>query len=46
VFVTAAAIAAVLCCQGGCVATKYKLAKKNTPPVWMGDVQVKLRCLF
>jgi hypothetical protein len=26
-------VAAVLCCQGGCVATKYKLAKKNTPPV-------------
>ncbi len=23
----------VLSCQGGCVATKYKLAKKNTPPV-------------
>jgi hypothetical protein len=26
-------VAAVLCCQGGCVASKYKLAKKNTPPV-------------
>ena len=26
-------VAAVLCCQAGCVATKYKLAKKNTPPV-------------
>jgi len=23
----------VLCCQSGCLATKYKLAKKNTPPV-------------
>jgi hypothetical protein len=26
-------IAAILCCQSGCVATKYKLAKKDTPPV-------------
>ncbi len=33
VIVTAAIAAAVLCCQGGCVATKYKLAKKNTPSV-------------
>jgi hypothetical protein len=33
VIVTATLAAAVLCCQGGCVATKYKLAKKNTPPV-------------
>jgi hypothetical protein len=33
VSVTATMVAAVLCCQGGCVATKYKLAKKNTPPV-------------
>jgi len=32
-FVTAATVAAVLCCQSGCVATKYKLAKKNTPPL-------------
>jgi len=28
-----AVVAAVLCSQGGCVATKYKLAKKNTPPI-------------
>jgi hypothetical protein len=33
VIVAAAIAAAVLCCQGGCVATKYKLAKKDTPPV-------------
>jgi hypothetical protein len=33
VFVSATMVAAVLCCQGGCVAAKYKLAKKNTPPV-------------
>jgi len=33
VFATATIVAAVLCCQSGCVATKYKLAKKNTPPV-------------
>jgi hypothetical protein len=26
-------LAAVLCCQGSCVSTRYKLAKKNTPPV-------------
>jgi hypothetical protein len=32
-FLTAAIIAAVLSCQCGCVATKYKLAKKDTPPV-------------
>ena len=32
-FVTAALVAAVLCCQGGCVAGKYKLAKEGTPPV-------------
>ena len=31
-------VAAVLCCQGGCVATKYKLAKKNTPPVQLLNV--------
>lgn len=36
--VTAAIAAALLCCQGGCVATKYKLAKKNTPPVQVVDV--------
>jgi hypothetical protein len=33
VFVTAAVMAALIGCQCGCVATKYKLAKKNTPPV-------------
>jgi len=33
VFVTATMVAAGLCCQGGCVATKYKLAKKDAPPV-------------
>jgi hypothetical protein len=32
-FLTATIIALVLCCQCGCVATKYKLAKKDTPPV-------------
>ncbi len=36
--VTAAIAAAVLCCQGGCVATKYKLAKKNTPPAQLLNV--------
>jgi hypothetical protein len=38
VFITAGMVAAVLCCQGGCVATKYKLAKKNTPPVQLLSV--------
>jgi hypothetical protein len=33
VLVTATLVAAALCGQGGCVAAKYKLAKKNTPPV-------------
>jgi hypothetical protein len=37
-FVTATVVAAVLCCQGGCIATKYKLAKKNTPPVQLLSV--------
>jgi hypothetical protein len=32
-YLTAAIIALVFCCQCGCVATKYKLAKKDTPPV-------------
>ncbi len=32
-FLTAAIMALLLCCQCGCVATKYKLAKKDTPPV-------------
>jgi hypothetical protein len=31
--VAAAIIASLLCLQCGCVATKYKLARKNTPPV-------------
>jgi hypothetical protein len=30
---SAAVVAAILCCLSGCVATKYKLAKKDTPPV-------------
>lgn len=30
---TATIVGLVLCFQCGCVATKYKLAKKNTPPV-------------
>jgi hypothetical protein len=38
VFVSATMVAAVLFCQGGCVATKYKLAKKNTPPVQLLSV--------
>jgi hypothetical protein len=33
-----AIIAAVLCCQSGCVATKYKMAKKNTPPVQLINI--------
>ncbi len=37
-FVTVATVAAVLCCQGGCVATKYKLARKNTPPVQLLNI--------
>ncbi len=38
----AALVAAVLCCQSGCVATKYKLAKKNTPPVQHLDIAFPL----
>lgn len=30
---SAAIIATILSCESGCVATKYKLAKKGTPPV-------------
>jgi uncharacterized protein YjeT (DUF2065 family) len=30
---SAAIVAAILCCLSGCVSTKYKLAKKDTPPV-------------
>jgi hypothetical protein len=41
-FVTVAVAAAVLCCQGGCVATKYKLAKKNTPPVQLLNIAFPL----
>lgn len=37
-FVTAAIIVVVLCGQCGCVATKYKLAKKNTPPVQLLNI--------
>jgi len=33
-----AIIAAVLCCQSGCVATKYKMAKKNSPPVQLINI--------
>jgi hypothetical protein len=33
VVASAAIIATTLWCQSGCVATKYKLAKKDTPPV-------------
>jgi hypothetical protein len=36
--ITAAVIAVVLGCQYGCVATKYKLAKKNTPPVQLLNI--------
>ena len=36
--VTAAVIAAMLSTQAACVATKYKLAKKNTPPVQLLNV--------
>ena len=31
-------IAVVLCCQYGCVATKYQLAKKKTPPVQIVNI--------
>jgi hypothetical protein len=34
----AAMIACLLCLQSGCVATKYKLAKKNTPPAQLVDI--------
>jgi hypothetical protein len=37
-FLTAAIIALLLCCQCGCVATKYKLAKKDTPPAQLLDI--------
>ena len=37
-FVTAAIIASVLFLQCGCVATKYQLAKKNTPPVQLLNI--------
>lgn len=38
VFVTAAIVTSVLSFQSGCVATKYKLAKKNTPPVQLLNI--------
>lgn len=37
-FVTVAIIVVALCGQCGCVATKYKLAKKNTPPVQLLNI--------
>jgi hypothetical protein len=36
--VAAVVIAALLGCQCGCVATKYKLAKKDTPPVLLLNI--------
>jgi hypothetical protein len=53
-YVTAATVVAVLCNQSGCVASKYKLAKKNTPPVELlsvpfppsGPLQAKLAALI
>jgi hypothetical protein len=41
-FVAAAITAWVLCLQCGCVATKYKLAKKDTPPVQLVDIAFPL----
>jgi hypothetical protein len=38
VTVTAVLAAAALCCLSGCLATKYKLAKKNTPSVQILNV--------
>jgi hypothetical protein len=38
ILLTAAIIAAVLCCQSGCVATKYKMAKKNSPPIQLLNI--------
>jgi hypothetical protein len=37
-FTTAAVITVLLGCQCGCVATKYKLAKKDTPPVQLLNI--------
>jgi hypothetical protein len=37
-FAATAVIAVVLGCQCGCVATKYKLAKKDTPPVQLLNI--------
>lgn len=38
VLVTAVIVTSVLSLQCGCVATKYKLAKKNTPPVQLLNI--------
>ena len=35
---SAAVVAAILCCLSGCVATKYKMAKKNSPPVQLINI--------
>jgi hypothetical protein len=37
-FITAAVVLSMMCFQPGCVATKYKLAKKNTPPIQLLNV--------
>ena len=37
-FLTTAIVALVLSCQCGCVASKYKLAKKDTPPVQLLNI--------
>jgi hypothetical protein len=37
-FAAAVVIAVLLGCQCGCVAAKYKLAKKNTPPVQLLNI--------
>lgn len=42
VFLIAALAAGVLCCQTGCLATKYKLAKKDTPPLQHLDLAFPL----
>src|ERR1700683_818618 len=38
VFVSAVIVTSVLSLQCGCVATKYKLAKKNTPPIQLLNI--------
>jgi hypothetical protein len=42
VFLIGSLAAVVLCCQTGCVATKYKLAKKDTPPLQHLDLAFPL----